>query len=73
MTPDSNLDFLLIKRACNARAGMKPHGEHRGTHKSNLLIGVKISSTPAVFISETDRPPMRGSAYRSRLRIQFCA
>ena len=51
----------------------EPHGEHRGTHKSNLLIGVKISSTPAVFISEIDRPPMRGSAYRSRLRIQFCA
>ena len=53
--------------------GDEPHREHRGTHKSNLLIGVKISSTPAVFISETDRPPMRGSAYRSRLRIQFCA
>ena len=41
--------------------------------RSNLLIGVKISSTSAVFISETDRPPMRGNAYRSRLRIQFCA
>ena len=36
-------------------------------------IGVRISSTSAVLTSETGRLPMRGKAYRSMLRIQFCA
>ena len=34
-------------------------------------IGVRISRTSAVSTSETGRLPMRGKAYRSRLRIQF--
>ena len=36
-------------------------------------IGVRISSTSVVLTSETGRRPMRGKAYRSMLRIQFCA